>query len=90
MIVIKTNILHSYITIVKLPIFLKVFQLLPVIKMGLGQASLISLLLTLLPLLCFCKPSDVTQTEDRTVVENTVDERTQISKLDLHLCPKTL
>ena len=58
--------------------------------MGLGQASLISLLLTLLPLLCFCQPSEVRPTEDRTVVENTVDERTQISKLDLHLCPKTL
>ena len=90
MIVIKTNILHSYFTIVKIPIFLKVFQLLPVIKMGVGQASLITLLLTSLPLLCFCQPSEVRPTEDRTVVENTVDERTQISKLDLHFRHKTL
>jgi hypothetical protein len=56
--------------------------------MGLIQTASISLLFISLPCLCVCQPSDIKQTDGKTVVENAVDERTQISKSDFIFVPQ--
>merc|ERR1712110_577896 len=49
------------------------------INMGIIQTTSISLLLISLPWLCVCQPTGVIQPDGKTLVENTVDERTQIN-----------